>query len=69
MAKMGQLSLSDFFLRKVRVKIKNLPDKYKDVVRIVDCDMKVVELKEGKVVIVTRECADILVKRGIAEFV
>lgn len=54
---------------KVKVRIKKLPEKYKDGVRIIDLDLTPVELKEGKVVKVTLELAQIMVEKGIGEVI
>lgn len=57
----------NLFELKVKVKITNLPEKYKDGVKIIDMDLTPVELKEGETVKVTLETAQILMEKGISE--
>ena len=54
---------------KTKVRIKNLPEKYRDGIRILDYDLTPVELKVGNVVEVTLEAAQVLIERGIGELV
>jgi len=59
----------NLFNIKTKVRIKNLPEKYKDGIRILDYDLTPVELKVGNVVEVTLEAAQVLIERGIGELV
>ena len=54
---------------KTKVRIKNLPEKYREGIRILDYDLTPVELKIGNVVEVTLETAQVLIERGIGELV
>lgn len=54
---------------KTKVRIKNLPEKYREGIRILDYDLTPVELKVGNVVEVTLETAQALIERGIGELV